>query len=114
MTCKLKRPKKNGHTSVEYRCLKRFVASNYFSDLNCAPFSLVYNEIDADKAFDLFIELFYAIVNKHAPLRQQRVKHQSLPPWMTQDIMDAMALRDFIENNRGNGLDSVCFWLECL
>ena len=101
LTCKLKRPKKNGHTSVEYRCLKHFVASSYFSDLNCAPFNLIYNEINADKAFDLFIEMFYAIVNKHAPLRQQRVKHQSLPPWMTQDIMDAMALRNFIENNKG-------------
>ena len=105
LTCKLKRPKKSGHTSVEYRCLKHFVASNYFSDLNCAPFDLVYNEINADKAFDLFIELFYAIVNKHAPLRQQRVKHQSLPPWMTQDIIDAMALRKFIENNKGRKSD---------
>ena len=101
LSCKVKRPKKNGHTTVEYRCLKRFIASNYFSDLNNAPFHIVYNEIDVDRAFDLFLGLFYAIVNKHAPLRQKRVKHQSLPPWMTEEIMVAMAQRDFLENNKG-------------
>ena len=34
------------------------------------------------------------IINKHAPLRKKRVKHPKLPPWLTKDVIVAMAIRD--------------------
>ena len=101
LSYKISKPKKDGHTSVEYRCLKHFVESDFFLDLHNAPFHLVYNINDASLSLDHFLNVFYTIVDRHAPLRQQRVKHQTLPPWMTQEIIDAMAQRDFIEKHKG-------------
>lgn len=101
LSYKVPKPKKNEHTSISYRCLKKFVAHDFLSDLSATPFHSVYNEIDADTAFDLFLALLYAVVNKHAPLRQKRVKHQTLPSWMTQDLIEAMKVRDSLEKSLG-------------
>ena len=100
LSCKLSKPKKNEHTSIEYRCFKNFIAENFISDLNAAPFQSLHNETNADNAINQFLELFCSIVNKHAPLKQKRVKHQTIPPWMTKDIIDAMAHRDFLKENK--------------
>ena len=103
LSYKVPKPKKNEHTSITYRCLKKFVVHDFFSDLNTAPFHSIYNESNADIAFDLFLALFYSIINKHAPLRQKRVKHQTLPSWMTQDLIEAMEVRNSLEQILGKG-----------
>ena len=38
--------------------------------------------------------MFLSIIDKHAPLRQRRVKNLSLPPWITNDLRNAMTNRD--------------------
>ena len=40
------------------------------------------------------MEIFNAIVDKHAPLKHKRVKRDIQPPWLTQEILLEMKLRD--------------------
>ncbi|MCB4759108.1 MAG: hypothetical protein LGB58_00005 [Sulfurovum sp.] len=40
------------------------------------------------------------IIDNHAPLRKTRVKHPKLPPWLTKDVIEAMATRDRLK--KGN------------
>ena len=63
-------------------------------DLQLAHFPEVFNFSDLDEALSFWYKTFLAVVDKHAPLRSKRVKHQTLPKWLTQDVIEAMALRD--------------------
>lgn len=89
-----------GHTTIEYRSFKHFDESAFFCDLNRAPFQSVFNCNNADDACNLFLDIFCSIIDKHAPLRQHRVKHPHLPPWLTSDIIEAMALRDYFKEHK--------------
>ncbi|WP_293703422.1 hypothetical protein, partial [Thiolapillus sp.] len=40
------------------------------------------------------------IIDKHAPLRKKRVKHPKLPPWLTKDVIVAMAIRDRLKKEK--------------
>ena len=40
------------------------------------------------------------IINVHAPLRKKRVKHAILPPWLTRDVIPAMAVRDCLKKEK--------------
>ena len=63
-------------------------------DIRCAPFSNVYNFSDHDDAMLARYDIFMPIIDKHAPLRKKRAKHPKLPPWLTKDVIGAMAIRD--------------------
>ena len=39
-------------------------------------------------------------VNVHAPLRKKRVKHPKLPPWLTRDVITAIAVRDRLKKEK--------------
>ena len=45
------------------------------------------------------------IINVHAPLRKKRVKHPKLPPWLTSDVIAAMAVRDCLKKEKKNFQD---------
>ena len=57
------------------------------------PFHGVFNYNDPSEALAFWYDVFLSVVNKHAPLRRKRVKHPKLPPWLTKNIIQAMALR---------------------
>ena len=40
------------------------------------------------------------IIYRHAPLRKKRVKHPKLPPWLTKDVIGAMAIRDRLKKEK--------------
>ena len=40
------------------------------------------------------------IINKHAPLRKKRAKHPKLPPWLTKNMIGAMAIRDRLKKEK--------------
>ena len=39
-------------------------------------------------------------IDKHAPLSKKRVKHPKLPPWLTKDVIVAMAIRDRLKKEK--------------
>ena len=42
------------------------------------------------------------IINVHAPLRKKRVKHPKWQPWLTRDVITAMAVRDRLKKEKGS------------
>ena len=69
-------------------------------DLHVYPFENVQNFSNPSVALSHWIDLFLDVINKHAPLKEKRMKHQSLPPWLNSDIMQAMLLRDNVGSKR--------------
>ena len=64
------------------------------------PFHGVFNYNDPSEALAFWYDSFLPIVNKYAPLRRKRVKHPKLPPWLTKDIIQTMALRDKLQRDK--------------
>ena len=98
--CKIPKSKKSGHTTFEYRNFKLFDENKFLSDVYNASFESVFQVDDAEKALDHFIIKFLSLVDNHAPLRHRRVKNISLPPWITNDLRDAMAKRDELKSKQ--------------
>jgi hypothetical protein len=48
----------------------------------------------------MWYNIFLPIVDKHAPVRKKRVKQQTLPGWLTSDIIQAMEIRDRLKKEK--------------
>ena len=97
---KLGKLKKKKHTTITYRSFKNFDEEKFQQDLQNAPFYMVYNHTCPDQAMACWIDIYQEVLNQNAPLRTKRVKHDSLPPWLTIDIRSAMALRDKLKKEK--------------
>jgi len=97
-----KTPKSNlkGHTYYTYRNFKHFSYDAYLRDLSFINFNQIMSCINPDEAADLFMKLLLSVVDLHAPLKKKRVKHSTLPNWMTQELRDAMRLRDSLKKSK--------------
>ena len=93
-SCKTTRKLAKGHTTVQYRSFKHFNQGDFLQDLNSAPFAAVFSVSDPSKALSAWYEAFLPVIEKHAPLRWKRVKHPTLPLWLSTDIIKAMKTRD--------------------
>ena len=92
LSCQIPKVKAGKHTTVTY-----FDAGTFLCDLSNTSFDAIYGLGDADEALDHFYKLFLLkllVYDKHVPVRRQRVKNMSLPPWLTTDIRQAMKQRD--------------------
>lgn len=94
MSTKVPKQKQKQHAYILYRSMKNFDKESFCHDLQLTPFHHVYDFSDPDKALSCWYNLFLPILNKHAPLREKRVKHTNSLPWITQDIIKAMSHRD--------------------
>jgi len=48
----------------------------------------------------VWYKLFMDVVNRHAPIRHKRVKHSNLPPWLNENIIQALSDRDRLKKGR--------------
>ena len=94
MSVKTLRPVLNAHSSIVYRCFKRFYERAFLIDLHLTPFENRYNFSDHNLALSRWIDLLLDVINKHAPLKKKRAKHQTLPPWRNSNKKQAFLLRD--------------------
>ena len=58
------------------------------------PFSAIDNFDQPDNALEFFLQLFTDTLNKHAPIKQKRVKHRNQPDWFNEDIEHAILSRN--------------------
>ena len=94
MTGRVSKVRNKGHTTFEYRSFKHFDKNEFLFDLDQISFDNVLQCDDATVALNIFYELLIPILNKHAPVRRKRVKQQTLPGWLTSEIIEAMRVRD--------------------
>ncbi len=52
------------------------------------------NIVNVDKALEHWYQMFLAIVDKQAPLKEKRVKIANQPEWITEETLQKMAERD--------------------
>ena len=55
---------------------------------------------DPNQALTAWYEAFLPVVEKHAPVRKRRVKHPTLPEWLSSEIIKAMKLRDRLKRDK--------------
>ena len=99
-TLKIDKHSKNQHTSIHYRSLKRFNQDLFLADLCATDFQSVYNHANPNDALAEWYRLFLYVLDRHAPLREKRVQQTQLPRWLTNEIRDAMALRDELKRSK--------------
>jgi hypothetical protein len=99
-TSKIPAPPSKGHTAILYRSMKRFDQLLFLRDLSTASFSPVYQCDNADDALAKWYDTYIPVLDKHAPLRRKRVKHPTIPRWLTPDIIQAMKVRDTLKKNK--------------
>ena len=85
---------KQTHTSIKYRCYKNFDDDKFLNDLENAPWEEIESIENVDEALEYWYKLFLKITNKHAPMKEKRVKRNKQPEWFNDDILKQMAIRD--------------------
>lgn len=100
VSTRLGKQKRRHHTKIIYRSFRNFEKDKFLNDLQMTPFHEVYNYTCPDAALSVWLQLFLGVLNKHAPLREKRVKHSTVPPWLTVDIKRAMSYRDKLKREK--------------
>ena len=85
---------KGKHTTIKYRSYKSFDEAEFIKDLQSVPWSVIEGFDNPDDILDTWNTLFIGVVDKHAPLKERRVKYPVQPEWMTDEILENIVLRD--------------------
>lgn len=96
----VKKSTNNGHTHILYRSFKHFDKELFLRDIRCTPFQNVFSFTDPEKAMSWWINVFTNILDKHAPIKKKRVRKSSIPPWLNNDIKQAMKKRNALKKEK--------------
>ncbi|XP_060580125.1 uncharacterized protein LOC132736928 [Ruditapes philippinarum] len=88
------------HLTINYRYLKQFNAEHFLADLSNQPWTLIDVFTEPDDALDTFYNLFLKVLDSHAPYRQKRVKHKNQNEWFTDEIANAIHMRDYAKKKK--------------
>ena len=86
--------KKDSHKSISYRSFKHFNDDMFLYDLMCVNWTDIESINDIDSMINTWYSMFTEVVDKHAPVKTQRVKRNIQPDWLTSEILDSMRERD--------------------
>ena len=84
---------KSKPTIKEVRDFKHFSESQFRADLRRVPWDTICYD-DPNTCWILWKSIFYEILNKHAPIRQRKIKANSVP-WITPAIKQLTRNRDY-------------------
>ena len=63
-------------------------------DLQNVPWDTIKLFDDTDDILDAWLDLFLQVIDKHVPIKHQRVKRINQPRWISPEILDAIKSRD--------------------
>ena len=92
--------KSSQHQTITYRSFKNFNELNFLNDLNAVPWEIIENFDDIDDIVSSWMLLFTEILDKHAPIKTQRIKRKYQPEWLTPEILDLIKERNKCKLNR--------------
>ena len=75
-TTKLQSTKRN-HGSIKYRSFTRFDNADFLDELNMEIENVQCSQTDSNMNFATWNALFLSVLNKHAPIKEKRVKRTS-------------------------------------
>ena len=85
------------HKVIRYRCFKNFDEDKFLLELLNSPLSQVYQYTDPDRALEFWLQIFTFVYDKHAPFKTKRVRYHLKPPWLSEEIEQAIHLRDSLK-----------------
>lgn len=91
---KLKHPSDKQHTSIKYRCYKKFDEKLFCRDLLCSNISSIEMITDPNDALAVFYSIFNAVLSNHAPMKEKRIKRPHQPGWYNDEIRKARLMRN--------------------
>ena len=86
--------KNKEHHVITYRSFRHFDENLFCKDLSEVPWEIIATFDDVDDMVQTWNRLFLEIVDKHAPIKQHRIKRNHQPEWLTSEILDLMKERD--------------------
>ena len=67
---------KNSHKEIQYRTFKTFDKNAFLCDLSSAPWHHIEAFDNIDDILAACYSLSIAVIDKHAPIRTHRIKHE--------------------------------------
>ena len=86
--------KRHDHKEIQYRCFRQFNEERFCSDLTEAMTTLHVSHTGPNHNFSNWSEIFVDSLNKHAPVKSKRVKRETQPDWLNEEIKPAIRTRD--------------------
>ena len=99
---------RHSHQTITYRSFKHFDENAFINDLREVPWEILESFNDVSECVQIWNILFLEIVNKHAPLKQHRVRKENQPEWLSPEIIDCIKERNKCKIN-GNQRGYVFF-----
>ena len=96
--------RKNEHQYITYRSFRNFEEPRFLNDLALVPWEIIECFDTVDDMVTVWTSLFTEVLNKHAPIKNHRVKHKYQPDWLTPEILDLIKERNKYKLN-GNTTD---------
>ena len=87
--------KKLSHSSIKYRSFTRFDNADFLDELNMEIVNFKCSQTDLNMNFATWNTLFLSVLNKHAPIKEKRVKRTSKPVWLTEEITNAQQNKNY-------------------
>lgn len=82
------------HTTIKYRSFSKCNENEFNMDLLNYGIDYVESIPYPSHALDIFYNIFYDVLNKHAPIKVKRIKRQHQPDWYSEEIKHARKTRD--------------------
>lgn len=88
--------KNHNHKTMTYRSFRGFNNDAFNSDLVNAGIDVIVQYNDVNMAMESFYKIFQDVLNKHAPIKEKRIKHDSQPEWFSEEILTAIHKRNHL------------------
>ncbi|MCG7876956.1 MAG: reverse transcriptase family protein, partial [Candidatus Thiodiazotropha endolucinida] len=92
--------KRGHHKTIQYRCYKTFDEQRFLENLSEVLNNINFSQNNTDLNFSIWLSSFQSVLDKHAPIRRKRVKHETQPEWYNEDIKLASKSRDFYHKHK--------------
>ena len=93
-TSKVETSKRN-HSSIKYRSFKNFEDSKFLDQLHKKIENFKCTQTYTNLNFSTWNELFLSVLDEHAPIKEKRVKRDTKPAWLNEEITIAQRKRDY-------------------
>ena len=86
--------KRQEHISIQHRIFNPFDEDSFLDDLCEQINTSVISQTDTNANFSNWTSKFMVVLDKQAPMRQKRVKRETEPEWVNDEIQTAMKQRN--------------------
>lgn len=97
---KLYKSMTSDHKVIRYRCFKRFEVNSFKEDLRNVNINLVETCPTPNDSLQYFYNVLNRVLNKHAPMKEKRVKRDHQPKWFDSEVKEAIHKRDQFHKNK--------------